>query len=689
MSFLMNKEFVHKLYRTLRFEEERPGSTILNVSTVMNTVLRTVIKMVGQRIHHDENARSAVTNMTALLGAMRNSHYGEFIARFTADDPEDGRRDLIDFINEFLAMSRDLIENGVFPELWSSMILMQNSVCLKATRQLADTIRDCLKEPFESHAWSNFFHFAVKFITQESLQLEKFPESKRQKVYAQYRDMRKEMADIVKKMWFNLGKQKIRFIPEMVGPFLEMTLIPELSIRKETIPLFFDMMQCEYYSSRQRTEDGEFLDTRRDPTMIKANFREFEHEIICQLDTMVETAKKGDDMYNDLFDRTMMARCEEHTVMKESGTRLVRTVGKLMELLLEFRSIEKEDSKENQMSCIVNIYDFYKGIEYDELYVKYLMKLCSLHEQCENWAEAASTLQQYSASLEWSERPLKLEWKKHPECKTHRALKEKLCNDAIVYFEKGAMWEKALSICKRLARQHEKETFDYNELSRLNAKMSTYYKNIFEVEKADAEIQQKRAAVDYFRVAFYGLGFPHFLQNKVFVYRGRGFEQLPSFQVRIRDQFPNAELMVSLSPPSDGEKESPKQLLQINKVDPVMSEEGARFQGKFVQPQVIDYYRANEVKRFTYSRPYQKGPKIKGNEHVTLWTDKTLLETKYSFPGVLQWFELSKPEELTHLSPIENAIETMQKANDDLRTLIMKHFNPPQEPPLYVTYVML
>ena len=50
---------------------------------------------------------------------------------------------------------------------------------------------------------------------------------------------------------------------------------------------------------------------------------------------------------------------------------------------------------------------------------------------------------------------------------------------------------------------------------------------------------------------------------------------------------------------------------------------------------------------------------------------------------------MSKPEELTHLSPIENAIETMQKANDDLRTLIMKHFNPPQEPPLYVTYVVV
>lgn len=31
----------------------------------------------------------------------------------------------------------------------------------------------------------------------------------------------------------------------MVGPMLEMTLVPEIELRKATIPIFFDMMQCE------------------------------------------------------------------------------------------------------------------------------------------------------------------------------------------------------------------------------------------------------------------------------------------------------------------------------------------------------------------------------------------------------------------------------------------------------------
>lgn len=38
----------------------------------------------------------------------------------------------------------------------------------------------------------------------------------------------------------------MKFIPAMVGPILEVTLIPEPELRKATIPIFFDMMQCEH-----------------------------------------------------------------------------------------------------------------------------------------------------------------------------------------------------------------------------------------------------------------------------------------------------------------------------------------------------------------------------------------------------------------------------------------------------------
>lgn len=46
-----------------------------------------------------------------------------------------------------------------------------------------------------------------------------------------------------------IGSHKICFIPGMVGPILEMTLIPEEELRRATIPIFFDMITCEHAHS--------------------------------------------------------------------------------------------------------------------------------------------------------------------------------------------------------------------------------------------------------------------------------------------------------------------------------------------------------------------------------------------------------------------------------------------------------
>lgn len=45
----------------------------------------------------------------------------------------------------------------------------------------------------------------------------------------------------------------MKFIPSMVGPILEATLVPEPDLRKAIIPIFFDMMQCEHNFSPNHT----------------------------------------------------------------------------------------------------------------------------------------------------------------------------------------------------------------------------------------------------------------------------------------------------------------------------------------------------------------------------------------------------------------------------------------------------
>ena len=52
---------------------------------------------------------------------------------------------------------------------------------------------------------------------------------------------------------------------------------------------------------------------------------------------------------------------------------------------------------------------------------------------------------------------------------------------------------------------------------------------------AEAELYENlmRPEPEYLRAVFYGKSFPAFLQNKIVVYRERGFERLPDFQSRL------------------------------------------------------------------------------------------------------------------------------------------------------------
>ena len=83
--------------------------------------------------------------------------------------------------------------------------------------------------------------------------------------------MRRDMGIDIRTMWFNLGQHKINFVSSMVGQFLEMSLLTETEMRKATIPIFFDMMQCEYYSPRHQGEA--YSETKRDPSHYKVRFQ--------------------------------------------------------------------------------------------------------------------------------------------------------------------------------------------------------------------------------------------------------------------------------------------------------------------------------------------------------------------------------------------------------------------------------
>uniref|UniRef100_A0A665TY80 Dedicator of cytokinesis 2 n=1 Tax=Echeneis naucrates TaxID=173247 RepID=A0A665TY80_ECHNA len=566
-----------------------------------------------------------VACMTAILSQMDDRHYATYIETFT------GTTDLVDFLMESFLLFKDLIGKHVYPSDWMAMIMVQNRVFLRAINTYADTMNQMFlnNDDFEVQLWNNYFHLAVAFITQESLQLQHFSPTKRNKILAKYGDMRRLIGFAIRDIWYKLGSHKICFIPGMVGPILEMTLIPEEELRRATIPIFFDMITCEHAHS--------------------GNFQKFEDEIILKLDHEVEGGG-GDERYMQLLETILLDCAAEKLTLRPQVQHFVALVKGLLVRLLDYRTVMSDDSRNNRMSCTVNLLNFYKDINREEMYIRYLYKLRDLHLEGENYTEAAYTLLLHSRLLKWSDDMCNPQFEFHGS-QTQRQLKETLYDTIIDYFDKGKMWEEAITLCKELAEQYENEIFDYELLSK-----RLFYENIMKI---------LRPKPDYFAVGYYGQGYPPFLRNKVFIHRGKEYERREDFQNQLMSQFPSAVRLNTTTMPGDDIRNSPLQYIQCFTVQPVL-EIPPRLKNKPVPDQIINFYKSNYVQRFHYSRPVRKGPVDPNNEFASMWIERTTFTTVYKLPGILRWFE-------TTLSPLENAIETMESTNEKILTMINQY----------------
>ncbi len=77
------------------------------------------------------------------------------------------------------------------------------------------------------------------------------------------------------------------------------------------------------------------------------------------------------------------------------------------------------------------------------------------------------------------------------------------------------MWEKGIEQCKELAHQYEAETFDYSQLSLILKRQADFY---------DCILKEMRPEPEYYRVSYFGLGFPGFLQVQPSLLHGHVLE---------------------------------------------------------------------------------------------------------------------------------------------------------------------
>uniref|UniRef100_A0A3Q3DTZ1 Dedicator of cytokinesis 4b n=1 Tax=Hippocampus comes TaxID=109280 RepID=A0A3Q3DTZ1_HIPCM len=627
----------------------------LIVESLLAVLLRTILEISNRpqpagpamRLQFQDVTGEFVACLLALLRQMSDRHYQQLLQAFGSKD--DLRQD---FLLQIFTVFRILIRPEMFPKDWTVMRLVTN-VIITTVLYLSEALRkNFLNDKFDYKVWDSYFYLSVLFINQPCLQLESFSPSKRKK----YGDMRVMMGCEIFSMWQNL-EHKLNFIPAMIGPFLEVTLVPQPDLRNVMIPIFHDMMDWEQRRS--------------------GNFKQVEAKLIDKLDSLMSEGK-GDETYRELFNSIplfgpypLLKKIERRATGRESGISLIATVTRLMERLLDYDCMKLGEVDGKKIGCTVSLLNFYKTeLNKEEMYIRYIHKLYDLHLKAQNYT-ASYTLLLYDELLEWSDRPLR-EFLNYP-MQSEWQRKEFLHLTIVQNFDRGKCWENGIILCRELADQYE-SYYDYRNLSKMRMMEASLYDKIMD---------QQRLEPEFFRVGFYGKKFPFFLrQNKEFVCRGHDYERLEAFQQRMLNEFPHAIAMQHVNQPDQTIYQADAQL-QIYAVTPIPESQDV-LQRDGVPDNIKSFYKFNHIWRFRYDRPFHKGTKDKENEFKlqSLWVERTTLTLVQSLPGISRWFEVDK-RELVEVSPLENAIEVIENKNLQLRTLIaqcqsrqMQNVNP-------------
>ncbi|XP_065184733.1 dedicator of cytokinesis protein 2-like isoform X1 [Sycon ciliatum] len=628
------------------------GKTFENITEIVNLLLIAVLNRVTTIEKTSTLWGHVVACFVAILSLMSEKHFHSFLRNFPSKDG------LVEFLRGCFEAFYALVTTGSFPSDWSAMISVLNNTITISMKFFSESLQTQFQrgQNFNESLWKLYFDVCIAFVTQGALQLETFTASKRNKQMAVYGDLRLHISQRVLSMWNSLAtEQKQLFLPWIVGPFMDMSLIREHEIRCGTIPVFYDLMVCEFVQT--------------------GDYRQVSAECIDKLDVHVSGAGKGDDAYMDLLYPILSGLCNKNRELMQAGAlEFVENLTQLLGRLLDFRNLQDGDEYSiSRMQTIFNLLQYYQETEREEMVIRYIYKLSSLHLQAQNYSEAAFSLLLHTSILKWEDLPVSAhgEFPSYAKARSEYELKELIFKDIIEYFDKGKLWECAIPLCKELALQCEMITFDYEQLSGIHKTISKLYHDIMHSVRGKAE---------YYRVGFYGTLFPPFLRNKQFIFRGKDFERLGEFNQMLLSHFPKAQLITFNTPPGEEYNTIEGMHMQVSKVEPI-ADDVDKFAGMSVASSIIDYYAANNISHFVLNRPVRRGPKSAG-EFATMWVERTVYMTASRLPGMLRWCEVVDEKRL-EISPIENALETMVSKNKELRALSLRaQKNPAQLNPL-------
>ena len=308
----LTTEILLEVVELLRAEKTRGESSPWwrEVNTLATACLGPVgVAVVAEQEEEEQAAGHQAGLTTALMGILELVTPEHHISMWRHDSGDLGR---------LLAVLSEVVSRTNYPLEWFSMRLAVAETLSAAARATGD----CLPIlTFDKQLWMAYYRLAVAFITSPFLQLETMAKQRKMAFETQAAsggDLRLGMARHMVEMWARC-QERVQLLPSLVGPLLEVTLLPSRDIRQTVLPLFILMVEEEQKA--------------------RGNFKQVETELIDKMDILI-SENKGDDEYRRLFNNMMLDLVQQlDPQYRDSGTEFVSSVSRLLERLLDYRDV--------------------------------------------------------------------------------------------------------------------------------------------------------------------------------------------------------------------------------------------------------------------------------------------------------------------------------------------------------------
>ncbi len=592
--------------------------------------------------HYDE----ALVELAALLALLGNS--------LTIPANLEGS-DMAQYITATLNVITSVLSGHAFPKPWLSAYVAYHKSSLEILGSVFAAMNPALiptpedADKFDTELWGTYLRTLLTLVSSDVLALETFPEQKRRAIWRIAGDVRQQGATLLQRSWeaigwetdseeqkryglSRLGGFQVQYVPGLVAPILDLCLSVHEGLRGVAVKILQAMIISEWTLNE-------------DLSVIQA-------EMIDCLDLWFKSKNTGESIVQKMFVSELVYTFEPLARMPldplwQAIAELVEVIDELLELLAAVHSPDISESL--RIMNTLQLMTFLKDMKKEDIFIQYVHQLAVVQDKLHNKTEAGLALQLHADQYTWEPTPVRqLTDPVYPEQSSFER-KERLYFEMIHRFEEGAAWGCALATYEELAEQYKSFHFDFAKHARTQRAMATIYDTI-----AKGEWQVPR----YFKVIYYGLGFPTNLREREFVYEGGPSERYAAFTDRMRQLHPSAQIIAKGEPDSlEG------QYLLISSVSVYRNLEHPVYQQPKVAQSTREYITASKPDRFAVtSKRHSPGSGVENQ-----WIEKTIYTTNDKFPTILRRSEIIKAE-VVRLSPLQTALERTNRKTAELAT---------------------